>query len=423
MSTVDCIEAIPDACNPRLVIPADDPNHYYVDCWEVRGGGAINRVERLIRSSSTSTHQLITGHTGCGKSTEILRLKAELEKEKNGNKFKTLFFDADKKLDMSNVVFVDILLALGEQLESLEKELEIKSFPSWNRMVDELRKLIQDSEFTFKIGLLSIKSGGDKRKELRNVFGNYLAQIVKRINEVIVELRDCVKKQGYKDLVFIIDNLEKIIPIEQDKHGKTNHESIFVDKASLLTDLDIHLLLTVPLSLCHLSLSASRLGSLYDGEPTVIPMIKIWDRKSNRAYDKGINILKEILARRIQLDKIFDSEDTVLEICRKSGGAVRDLLRIVRTASLYCDEKPITMKEANHTIKEISNGYNRVVGRFLDVLKYVNNNKQFQNDVDLGMKKAALHELYVLEYYNGEQWYDVHPIIRETSVFKDALKS
>ncbi len=423
MATANKIEDILNACNPRLALEANDPNHYYVDCKKVRGGGALNRVERMIRTSSTTTHQLITGHAGCGKSTEILRLQAELETEKNGRKFKTLFLDAYKELDLSNVDFTDILLALGRQLESLDDKWQVLSFNSWKKMMDEIREVITKSEFTFNVGVMSIKSGGDNRSDLRKAFGNYLAQIVKRINEVIVELRENIKKQGYEDLVFIIDNLEKIIPVVLDKTGKTNHEAIFVDRASLLTDLDIHLLLTVPLPLCHLSESASRLGSLYDGEPTAIPMIKVLDRENNEEYEPGLSGLAEILGKRINLDSMFDNNDTVMEICRKSGGAVRDLLRIARSASLYCDKAPITMKETSRAIKEISNSYNRIIGGFIETLKYVKKNKQFENTVDSAIKKDALQELYVLEYYcKGDQWYDIHPIILETQVFKDALK-
>ena len=320
---------------------------------------------------------------------------------------------------MNNIDFADILLAIGEQLELLERKWGVTKLPQWERMLTEIRKFTDDSDFTFSLGVLSVKSGGDKRLGIRKAFGNYLAQIIGGINKVLGKLREVVKKNGYTDIVFIIDNLEKIIPIT-DEFGKTNHDAIFVDRASLLTDLNVHLLMTAPLSMCHLSESAPRLGSLYDGEPATIPMIKVWDRENEHEYHDGLEMLEKIVTKRVQV-KLFDSPDTIREICKISGGVIRDLLRIVRSASLDCDKPPITLKEVDRAVNKISNSYNRVIGSSLELLKSVYKNKQFPNNIDVKKKKAALHELYVLEYYNGDQWYDIHPIIHKARVFKEYL--
>ena len=69
------------ACHPEIPLEAGDPR--YVDLTEVRG--SFNLVEvfanRIKRTPSPTFHkQLITGHRGCGKSTELKQLKARLEK-------------------------------------------------------------------------------------------------------------------------------------------------------------------------------------------------------------------------------------------------------------------------------------------------------------------------------------------------------
>jgi hypothetical protein len=71
------------ACNPTH--PLDSSNEedrsYYVDLSTVRGEKLIESLSRkIVRiSPDESTCQLFTGHIGCGKSTELLRLKHELQ--------------------------------------------------------------------------------------------------------------------------------------------------------------------------------------------------------------------------------------------------------------------------------------------------------------------------------------------------------
>ena len=70
------------ACNPSKTIVVGNPEErrYYIDFSSVRGGKIIEELSRTIArlSPEDPTCQLFTGHIGCGKSTELLKLKAEL---------------------------------------------------------------------------------------------------------------------------------------------------------------------------------------------------------------------------------------------------------------------------------------------------------------------------------------------------------
>ena len=73
---------------------------------------------------------MFTGHLGCGKSTELLRLKQELEHEQ----FHVVYFESTDDLDLGNVDVSDILLAIARRvstsLESLPGKDEESSFKS-----------------------------------------------------------------------------------------------------------------------------------------------------------------------------------------------------------------------------------------------------------------------------------------------------
>ncbi len=63
----------------------------YIDFAEVRGGQVIEdlKVDITWSEKGTFTCNLFTGHLGCGKSTELLRLKQELEQEQ----FHVVYFE------------------------------------------------------------------------------------------------------------------------------------------------------------------------------------------------------------------------------------------------------------------------------------------------------------------------------------------
>jgi hypothetical protein len=74
----DVLDDIYNAFDPFRPLPAGDPA--YVDCQDVRGDNNILvDLGRGLKRSKQLTYQLYSGHRGAGKSTELLRLKADLE--------------------------------------------------------------------------------------------------------------------------------------------------------------------------------------------------------------------------------------------------------------------------------------------------------------------------------------------------------
>lgn len=80
-----------DACDPTQ--PLRD-RRYYIDFSAVRGGDLVQELERKIvrLARDRPTTQLFTGHIGCGKSTELLRLKAALERRN----YEVIYFESDR---------------------------------------------------------------------------------------------------------------------------------------------------------------------------------------------------------------------------------------------------------------------------------------------------------------------------------------
>jgi hypothetical protein len=106
-----------NAVNPEQPLLPGDPR--YVDCAPWRGDEHIVNMiaQRIIRADAAKPvqhlKQLLAGHRGCGKSTELLLLKDRLEKEN----FFVVYFDAALEIDMNDVDYADILLAMMRQLD------------------------------------------------------------------------------------------------------------------------------------------------------------------------------------------------------------------------------------------------------------------------------------------------------------------
>ena len=106
------LKRIFNAFDPFKPLPAGDP--VYVDCQEVRGDGNIlEELGKEIRFADRTTCQLYAGHRGAGKSTELLRLKKDLE----DHQFRVVYFAADEEdIDAEDTQYTDILLACTRHL-------------------------------------------------------------------------------------------------------------------------------------------------------------------------------------------------------------------------------------------------------------------------------------------------------------------
>ncbi len=116
-----------NAVNPDLALHPGDSR--YVDFSEWRGDEHIRMVARRITRADQAQpvqhlKQLVTGHRGCGKTTELLRLKAHLEEEG----YFVVYFNSALELDMNDVDYTDILLTTMYELarEVYTSDLNLK---------------------------------------------------------------------------------------------------------------------------------------------------------------------------------------------------------------------------------------------------------------------------------------------------------
>lgn len=131
------------ATNPTktLSVENNEDRKLYIDFSSVRGGQIIEKLKNKIVffSPDEPTCELFTGHIGCGKSTELLRLKAELEQEG----FHVVYFESYKDLEMGDVDVGDILLAIAYRVSSSLEAVGITLKPGYFRtLFGEIKEIL-----------------------------------------------------------------------------------------------------------------------------------------------------------------------------------------------------------------------------------------------------------------------------------------
>jgi AAA ATPase domain len=432
------------ACNPSYTLAVANPEdrQYYIDFSPVRGGQIVEQLERTISrlSPDEPTCQLFTGHIGCGKSTELLRLQAELEKQG----FYVVYFESSKDLDMADVDITEILLSVARQVsESIEK-MKIKLQPTgFKALLKGVADVFQtqidlkgeatlpgvgsinastDGEFSLALGIGKITAKAKDAPNLRSELRQYLEPRTNVIldalnNELLGPANQELKRQGKQGLVVIIDNLDRIHLCVKPT-GRLQPEYLFVDRGEQLARLNCHVVYTIPLVLIF-SNDLGQLTNRFGVDPKVLPMVPVLFRDASECED-GVELLRQmVLARAFPtvnpieryalIGKIFDSPETLDRLCRVSGGHVRNLLQLLYSC-LQKQDPPLSRENLENVIIQRRHQLTLAIEPDeWELLRQVAATKTVSGETKY---QTLLRSLWVFEYRYGEDyWFDINPIL------------
>jgi len=425
-----------NACDPAQPLEAGDQR--YVDLSAGRGndGHAVVQCRQRILRSERPLVQLFAGHRGCGKSTELRCLQSDLQSKG----YFVAYVEANDDIDLEDTEPTDILLSLIRGLDSALRDAKVEvrkkhleDFTDWFAEVvletttkTEIEAEVRsEAEVSGGVPLFAkllarfsgwIKTGKESKKLVRQRLDRQLSQLLSRADLFVKDARLEVRKSGNKDLVLIVDSLDRIA-LKDLKDGRTSHEVLFIERGDLLNGLGCHMVVTVPISLLF-SPKASNLGAIFP-DRHILPMVKIAERGKQTAWKAGRDLLKELLQHRLALDKVFTGK-ALDELVAASGGHPRYLMTLVRYALDYVDELPVTTSAAEKAVQRLVNDFDRSIPHeHWPLLVRVHEQQTVQNDAQ---HQLMLFNLSVLEYQNDERWCDVHPAVLQARAFKEASK-
>ncbi|MBW4644005.1 MAG: ATP-binding protein [Goleter apudmare HA4340-LM2] len=434
-----------------LVINNEADGKYYIDFSAVRGGDIINKLKQKITffKPNEPTCTLFTGHIGCGKSTELLRLKAELEQQG----FHVVYFESSDDLEMTDVDIADVLLAIARRVSQSLDKITLEETSRLQELLQGARRVL-NSELTgvkFKvplpgignvgveaekdkfslslgIGEITAKTKGDQH--LREKLNQYLApqktKLLEAINQELIEPAIAkLKQQGKSGLVVIVDNLDRI-DNRPKSWGRPQQEYLFVDQGEFLTKLNCHLVYTMPLSL-KFSNDYGMLTQRFTEDPKVLPMVPVkWPDGS--VHEQGMALIEQMVLarafpdlqpdeRQSHITELFDSSATLERLCILSGGHVRDLLRLLNTWIMEEMALPLSSDTLDQVVRARRNEMMLPISdEEWQLLRHVKQTKKVSDDH--GYQKL-IRSRFVFEYRDGgESWFDVNPILAEARELK-----
>ncbi|HBB31215.1 MAG TPA: KAP family P-loop domain-containing protein [Cyanobacteria bacterium UBA8803] len=435
------------ASNPSKTLDLAKPEdrQYYIDFSPVRGGKIIQELKRTITrlAPDDPTCQLFTGHIGCGKSTELLRLKNELEVEG----FHVVYFESSQDLDMADVDISDILLAIAQRVSKSLEEIkinvqatgfrnllqtvgrvlnaEVKSFKLKVPQVGDVgASTNEEGEFSLAFGIGEITAKAKDSREVRSLLRQYLEPqvngILEALNKELIEVAiKQLKQLGKKGLVVIVDNLDRVDNIQKPS-GRSQPEYLFVDRGEQLNKLKCHVVYTIPLVLAF-SNDLGGLTNRFGIDPKILPMVRVKSKDGTRCED-GIALLRQMVMARAfpdlnpqqrlnSISEVFDTPNTLDRLCLVSGGHVRNLL-VLLYRCLQKDDPPISYQCLESVISQRRNELSlAITPDEWELLQQVARQKTVRGEDGY---QAMLRSLFVFEYRDPDEcWFDINPVLAE----------
>lgn len=441
------------ATNPGKILSVENPDDrkYYIDFSAVRGGEIIQELRDNISffSPDQPTCTLFTGHIGCGKSTELLRLKQELQQDG----FFVIYFESSEDMEMADVDIGDVLLAIARRISQSLDTLELDEPKGLKAILQGASKLLTteielvevggqmpgladfalnaSGEFSLSAGIGKITARTKNDPTLRDRLNQYIGpqknRLVEAINKELIEPAIAkLKQRGQKGLVVIVDNLDRI-DNRPKSFGRPQQEYLFIDQSDSLKGLHCHLVYTMPLALKFSNEYGMLMARFYE-DPKVLPMVPI-QFQDGSVCEEGMTLLRQmVLARAFPerstdeqlslIPELFDTAETLDQLCRVSGGHVRDLLRILNAWIKKNRQLPLQRK----TLDEVVRSYRNEMTMYItddewELLRRVHQRKKVSGNHDY---QTLIRSRLVFEYRNhGESWFDVNPVLMDARELQD----
>lgn len=412
--------------------PLYEPIYEQADCED-----HVGLLQDHIELSGGESFQLFSGFRGSGKTTELLRLKQRLERQG----FLVLYADALEYVNPSEPIDIsDFLIVLGGAFNDallateifVNHPIEPARSSYWQRIGDFLQNTsVGVHEATLKSSVTGpIAAGVDLKLELRTS-PTFRQNVQKFLASRIGELRREVHtffEEGVKEIrrffdedkqvVFIFDSLEQLRgSLSNEKDVLQSVERLFANHLPMLKIPYVHTIYTVPPWLKFVKIGGDRLN--------ILPSIRQWDNDGSRTRcPAGCDALRSFIEKRFGADgyrQFFGTEEEaeaktekLTEVC---GGHFRDLLRLLREAVLRADMWPVSHEVLDRARREGRSHFLPIAADDAIWLSKIADVRECSlpsvEAADVSRLTRFLDTHFVLYLRNGEEWYDIHPLIRD----------
>jgi hypothetical protein len=342
-----------------------------------------------------------------------------------GDKYFVVLFSIADTIEMSDVNHINVLfsIAVNLMLEAEARQIDIPA--STKNAIDKwfaTRIRTEETSIAGEVGqdfnilkFFSVKLKVDSkiRYELKQEFERKVSELVAQLNIIAATIQAVTKKQ----ILVIIDDLDKL--------DLAVVNNLFKDNIKALCLPGFRIIYTIPVAALRETGLKPTIENETNDQVVVMPVLKLFKKGDSylanaTPFSETLKILCEILTKRISNNLLESS--TAEKIVLNSGGVLRELIRISNECCRIClrlirrkpEDKVIINDEIlDQAINNIRNDFAMPLGS----VDYQILQTTYQNFKPEDPKQQEfldlLHGLYVLEYRNRQNWYDVHPIVVE----------
>jgi hypothetical protein len=425
--------------------PLEPDNPFYEPIYtRLEGEDPVAKLRKHIEWTTVESMQLFSGFQGTGKTTELFRLRRDLQ-EKG---YLVLYANALDYLSPSEEVDIVTMLmsiagSFGEQLEKVSGE-NILAETFWQRMVYYLNQtIIEVSEVTaktevgspaqallgdLKAGLdikAALKTAPSFRQRLQTFLSNRLSELKAQVNTFVeegVKRVRAVKDVPDLPIVFLFDQFEQLRGSRSTEQAIIQSvEQLFANHLEMLKLPFVHVIYSVP----------PWLQFVLPGKFSIetLPCVRLWKNNSERTPDEnGQTLLLEAVIKRFgkeNFDHVFGQPPQARVLADRlvilSGGHFRDLLRLFRETivliSTWRPSLPVKPEVIERAIINVRNQYLPIALEDAFWLEKISRQRDTAlpdaKPENIGRLSRFLDSHLVLYLTNGEDWYDLHPLIRD----------
>lgn len=366
---------------------------------------------------------LLSGQRGSGKSTELRRLRARLEDQG------CVVFLSDMRdyMNMTSRVeitdfFFSILGALAEEVDrKYGKNPLVEGF--WSRFTGFLKTRVEFQELGFEAAgvslTASLREDVSFRRKVQEGLRGHVAGVVKEAHEFAAQIvqfvRDRVEDPNRK-VVFLVDSVEQIrgIGAEADEVYKSV-ENLFSGHGHSLQLPLLHVLYTLPPWLTPL---APGLGAQFGCGVQTLPSVHVYQTRSRRADPEGLAIMRRIVEKRFPSWNEVFSQKQIDRMALSAGGDLREFFYLVRYALLETGASGGDLPVSDSVIEAGENNTRRGMLPIAEDDRAwlrriaVSKEPELERVAELPSLARFFDTKLVLNYRNGEDWYDIHPLLR-----------
>lgn len=368
----------------------------------------LKQLGRAIRNE-TCLHALYMGPAGCGKSTDLTWVTQEIADEPSlDDPLLVLHYDIGDSVGWHDVGFAELALSLALKLH--ERFAHGQNMPllggghlqKINEWIYGERKETStrqtEAGVGFDLNLFEyLKAALSTRQVRERQIEVKLRQLMPELRNLLDELLDEVHDKTGKRVLFIVDGLEKLTPVD-------TAIGLFLNQAGFFGGLDCHLSFTAP--------SALRLEGRYQAEVVnhFMEYRATLDRPIPSDDDPSeYQNLRQIVYRRMSPGLVEDA--AVDRLIMASGGLVAQVIDGMYRAILRAmtdDETRVSLEHVEDELKEISAGYSSMLrNSHYEELDRIDQEGSATHVED----PVLLHSRCVLEYPDSPTEFAIHPLV------------